>query len=1291
MRNAFRRSLSLTAAAATAITYLLSAGLPVSAGGGWTVQKEPQSYTVPYDGTEHEYLFDGTNVYEDDDTLGYYLEPVLLIPSSGGGNETGGLPMNQKIKQDADGVISAEEVGVYEIRATLLDGWRWSDGSLDDITVNFEIGKKAVPRPEKKNEKLIYIPSNPVTYQFEFAEELSEECEIDASSATSGTDIGNYSVFVNLKDPDNTRWDVYDDLPSESAQIELVYTIEACSHRDEDNNSLMENGICSVCGEWEDAGWSGSSVTIDNLGQLLTYLTVYYGSSAKLTNDIVVNEDLFDENGNLVTNSSYVTLPTIDIQSDMTFNGNGHSISGLYLPSGADGLFGTNDGTIQNLVVADSYCASGVTICKTNNGTIDHCAVVDSVAGANLCGSDAGSIENSWCVDDTEVTYFEGGETVTYDAADVASGKLAYELNDKGWYQNIDEGKLDAYPVPSSDDHARVVKEFISCDTSGTKAYSNDADKTDPHTYTSDSNGFCVRCGEAQEPTSTSDWSGTTYSIENAGQLVWFARQVNDGRTDISASMTQDIDLSDIPDSAKSAFPIGSETAPYQGSFSGSHKTISGLTIDSDAENVGLFGVIGNGGWVSNLILSDADISGSGNVGAICGSLQGGSIYWSQVINSEVTSDSTSGNVGAVCGAIEDGEICSCMAYNPEDLTLDIAGSGTAVDSVSLAAESDSENGKLDADAFANGEAAWLLYQGGGGWGQRIGTDDFPLIDTLFNNIEFADDEYHYIYKVYQIALTPAYDGMPNAVYTNYDMQEFSDFLDELSAAYDYTFEENGEPFETRLLGISDADLTVTVTRTPKAIVVDASKPTDFDGTYNAAITSVDLTVYATNTDAVGEITAAVASGSTLPEGLTLKDGVLSGTPAKAGDYEVTVTLTAENGATQNITLNFAIAKKTPDTITPPTVTDPLVFGQQLADITLLNGWVWADSTTKPAIGTASYPAYLTVDDANFDYSAVEGYDPVNHRVAAKISVTTNDVVVLNGVSVTPDGMVGLNYYLIIPQEIAKNGSVVIKGIDCVDKQTGEQDTQSFEISKVTPESDGRYKFTYWVCAKQMYDKITLTVMDGAGEAVSIFSGKGENKGESFAYSVADYLKSQSESSDEKLSAFAKEMLSFGAYSNELFGYNTTSVDSEDKEDLSAFSKDLSDYAAVQNDASKLSSELTLMGMSLVLEEDNTICINFSTDGDIAEHTFVLDGEPVTTVKVNDEAPYRYAVEIENVAAKDLAEKHKLVVDGTYELTYSGLSFAAAILNNSSAAENELKIAKALYLYYEAAAAYYGA
>ena len=163
------------------------------------------------------------------------------------------------------------------------------------------------------------------------------------------------------------------------------------------------------------------------------------------------------------------------------------------------------------------------------------------------------------------------------------------------------------------------------------------------------------------------DGTGTVedpYKISSAENLYWFAEQVNSGKTNINAVLTDNITInSDVLDENGNLItgktftqwtPIGnSDNRAYTGTFDGDGHTISGLYYngDGDGDYAGLFGYV-NGGWVQNVNIADSYISNNGaagDFGGVCGRNKGTITNCS--FSGSVTCEDTFTYVGGVCGS----------------------------------------------------------------------------------------------------------------------------------------------------------------------------------------------------------------------------------------------------------------------------------------------------------------------------------------------------------------------------------------------------------------------------------------------------------------------------------------------------------------------------------------------------------------------------------------------------------------------------------------------------------------
>jgi len=179
---------------------------------------------------------------------------------------------------------------------------------------------------------------------------------------------------------------------------------------------------------------------------------------------------------------------------------------------------------------------------------------------------------------------------------------------------------------------------------------------------------------ESDEPTLNNDGY---YEISTAEELEWFAEEVNSGNNAINGILTADIvyndDLLDDDLNLNSGdwnewTPIGTYGIiiengvttqhtgggyTYDGEFDGNGYTICGLyRTDDDGiyyDNFGLFGCIGENGYVNDVIVTDSyfGFEEVGSVGFICGKCT--SIISCTVTNSRAEIE-TSGYLGGVCG-----------------------------------------------------------------------------------------------------------------------------------------------------------------------------------------------------------------------------------------------------------------------------------------------------------------------------------------------------------------------------------------------------------------------------------------------------------------------------------------------------------------------------------------------------------------------------------------------------------------------------------------------------------------
>jgi len=138
------------------------------------------------------------------------------------------------------------------------------------------------------------------------------------------------------------------------------------------------------------------------------------------------------------------------------------------------------------------------------------------------------------------------------------------------------------------------------------------------------------------------------YDIATADELLTFMRAVNSrGQVEAIGRLTADIDMS----KASSSFtPIGTAARLFVGTFDGQGHRIKNLKISGNNDYAGLFGYVGGGAVIKNLVLdSSCSISGGSYVGLIGGSNSGGMVTMENLGN-EGSVKASGRNAGGIIG-----------------------------------------------------------------------------------------------------------------------------------------------------------------------------------------------------------------------------------------------------------------------------------------------------------------------------------------------------------------------------------------------------------------------------------------------------------------------------------------------------------------------------------------------------------------------------------------------------------------------------------------------------------------
>ena len=233
------------------------------------------------------------------------------------------------------------------------------------------------------------------------------------------------------------------------------------------------------------------------------------GARATLTADIVWNERVLDDKGQLINNTAGLAAWTpIGLTGENayygTFDGAGHSIRGLYInesDSNYQGLFGRTSAyaMITRVRVMDSYICGNESVAGIvgyNYGSVIACSFDGVVKGSDYIGGIVGrNNETATVADCYSLATVEGesysdlggvagrnnsvvqncyflkrdnlagigngrGQATAREAAAFASGEVCWALNgeraDTTWVQALVGDAIDAVPVPSAETGKRV-------------------------------------------------------------------------------------------------------------------------------------------------------------------------------------------------------------------------------------------------------------------------------------------------------------------------------------------------------------------------------------------------------------------------------------------------------------------------------------------------------------------------------------------------------------------------------------------------------------------------------------------------------------------------------------------------------------------------------------------------------------------------------------------------------------------------------------------------------------------
>ena len=268
------------------------------------------------------------------------------------------------------------------------------------------------------------------------------------------------------------------------------------------------------------------------------------------------------------------------------------------------------------------------------------------------------------------------------------------------------------------------------------------------------------------------------------------------------------------------------------------------------------------------------------------------------------------------------------------------------------------------------------------------------------------------------------------------------------------------------------------------------------------------------------------------------------------------------------------------------------------------------------------------------------------------------------GHSLTLDGNTDINYYFkpVDGAQISDNAEVKLTaGGKQVDVKT---------LSEVA-KTDGTYKYSYGIPAKQMNDVFTLTVTDGGA---TVYTN---------TYSVRQYVDTiLAGNYSTELKALVKAMANYGAYSQLAFNYDTDNLANAGL-NLAA-PADITVTEGLGADTEGSASGISYSAATLVLNDVTHVVFKFIVSGVALEDITVTGADDYkliagTTLQVKSEGLVADKLDNEVTVAVTVGGE-------TLTVSYSPLAYIMNMANAEDA--NTQNLVKAMYAYHVAAQAY---
>ena len=365
------------------------------------------------------------------------------------------------------------------------------------------------------------------------------------------------------------------------------------------------------------------------------------------------------------------------------------------------GIAGRNSGLLQNSTSAATLSANSVNakeyggIAGYNLGTVQNCLAVgtsissqNQYVGAIVGVNDGGTLVSNYYRNCTvgstanAINVGVGGESSSTDQAGARSVHTLTLVD--GVTASGESVIIGSYTYYAS--NTTVTLGYSQAVAQQITYHYNDGSDHDitGHSFSMPASDASVS-GTFTDIWSGSGTSGKPYLITTPYQLDFLAKQVNgtDGYTanDFEGRFFKLGNGIAYSSTDENYTAIGSASTPFKGTFDGNGMIVSGIRINQGTDDYqGLFGYVGTGGTVKNVILTETTITGYENTGAIAGYNEGtlsANYYRGCTVNGTV--DATNVGVGSESGNSTPHDIAGARSIHALTLPTGVTATGESV------------------------------------------------------------------------------------------------------------------------------------------------------------------------------------------------------------------------------------------------------------------------------------------------------------------------------------------------------------------------------------------------------------------------------------------------------------------------------------------------------------------------------------------------------------------------------------------------------------------------------------